>query len=302
MFFWLVKNIWRADVLFVWFADYHSLLPVIFSRIFGKKSVVMLGGMDAVKLPEVNQGVYLRPFRGLCAKLSVRYCDLVIACDASLIEFENTYAGNEPIKAGVKNLVPHFHTNNSVIPFGFDDKKWHPGTGRKESLVLTVGLASQIHKAKLKGMDLLVEAAKQIPDAEFLIIGAEGEGEEFLAARKPGNVTLMGRVANDELVKFYQKAKVYVQLSLSEGLPNVLCEAMLCGCVPVGSNVNGIPTAIGEAGFIVYERKVESAVEALKKALAAEDELGKKARERMQQHFSLELREKRLVEAIKKLV
>ncbi|NOZ60280.1 MAG: hypothetical protein GXO74_01225, partial [Calditrichaeota bacterium] len=71
MFFWLVKNIWRADVVFVWFADYHSLLPVIFSRIFGKKSVVMLGGMDAVKLPEVKQGVYLRPFRGLCAKLSV---------------------------------------------------------------------------------------------------------------------------------------------------------------------------------------------------------------------------------------
>ena len=35
----------------------------------------------------------------------------------------------------------------------------------------------------------------------------------------------------EKLIPYYQKAKVYCQLSMREGLPNALCEALLVGLV-----------------------------------------------------------------------
>jgi len=43
-------------------------------------------------------------------------------------------------------------------------------------------------------------------------------------------IKFTGLVPDEELIKYYQKAKVY-QLSEYEGLPNALCEAMLCECL-----------------------------------------------------------------------
>ena len=41
---------------------------------------------------------------------------------------------------------------------------------------------------------------------------------------------------------------------MSEGFPNALCEAMLCGCIPIGSNVASIPHIIGDKGYILKQK------------------------------------------------
>ena len=58
------------------------------------------------------------------------------------------------------------------------------------------------------------------------------------------NVSLLPALDRKDLVTHYNTTSIYAQLSRSEGLPNVLCEAMLCGCIPVGSPVFGIPKAV----------------------------------------------------------
>ena len=35
-FSYLLLHIWRFDAVFIWFSDYHSLLPILFSK-FGRK-------------------------------------------------------------------------------------------------------------------------------------------------------------------------------------------------------------------------------------------------------------------------
>lgn len=54
---------------------------------------------------------------------------------------------------------------------------------------------------------------------------------------------------------------------MREGLPTAVCEAMLCECVPVGTNRYGIPIAIGDTGFYTEYGDVELTAEAIKKAL-----------------------------------
>ena len=95
-------------------------------------------------------------------------------------------------------------------------------------------------------------------------------------------------------------AKVYCQLSRYEGLPTALCEAMLCGCVPVGTSYCGIPTAIGDAGFYIPYGDVEATVEATRKALNCDK--AKEARRRIKDMFPLERREKELVAEISELL
>jgi glycosyltransferase involved in cell wall biosynthesis len=86
---------------------------------------------------------------------------------------------------------------------------------------------------------------------------------------------------------------------MREGLPNALCEAMLCECVPVGTDVQGIRTAMGDAGFYASYGDPLATKEAIEKALAIGS--GKPARERIRRLFPLEQREKRFAEIIEGL-
>jgi len=97
-------------------------------------------------------------------------------------------------------------------------------------------------------------------------------------------------------------AKVYCQLSLREGLPTALCEAMLCGCIPIGSNTNGVKTAIGDIGFYVDYGDEKTTADMIIKALNSKDDLGKKARDRIKILFPDERRTKELKELILELV
>jgi glycosyltransferase involved in cell wall biosynthesis len=108
-------------------------------------------------------------------------------------------------------------------------------------------------------------------------------------------------VPREKLVGHYQRAKVYCQPSYTEGLPNSLCEAMLCGCIPVGTRAGGIPTAIGETGYIVEYRDQTGLVDAVRLALAAPVEKGRAARARIAAEFTRERREQSLCRVIDQL-
>jgi hypothetical protein len=97
---------------------------------------------------------------------------------------------------------------------------------------------------------------------------------------------------------YYQRAKVYAQLSISEGLPNVVCEAMLAGDIPVGTRRGGIPEAIGNTGFYVPYGDVQASAEAIKRALQSPEELGLKARARIMQLYPQQRREEALINII----
>ena len=166
--------------------------------------------------------------------------------------------------------------------------------------VLTVALVPDERTFLRKGLDLFFEAARRLPDVPFRVIGVSPGLTARLQAQGqvPANVQIDGPVPREALVAAYGEAPVYAQLSRSEGLPNVLCEAMACGCAPVGSAVAGIPEAIGEAGIVGQTPEMEVVVPALERALAEAGTRGPAARTRIETHFSHAGRAERLLAAL----
>ncbi len=154
----------------------------------------------------------------------------------------------------------------------------------------------------MKGLDLFAKSAKFVNDTKFIVIGVEANAKRYLEKNSPDNLELIGFFPKEKLIEYYQEAKVYCQLSIREGLPNTLCEAMLCECVPVGTKLCGIQTAMGDIGFYVSYGKPEETAELIKEALRAPDVIGKKARERIKKLFPKEKRERELTEKINSLV
>src|SRR5690606_32234242 len=108
------------------------------------------------------------------------------------------------------------------------------------------------------------ELAEKLPDFMFYIIGV-GEEAKQLFNPIPKNLVLLPPLNQSELIEYYLKASFYAQFSRSEGLPNALCEAMLYGCIPMGLDIGGIPTAIEKNGLIISDWDVNTAIDFIRK-------------------------------------
>lgn len=287
--FRLLFGVKNSDLLFIWFADWHAFLAVLFAKFFRKKSVVVAGGYDAACVPEIKYGVFCSWWRGRLAKFVYKNADKILVVDESL---KREILKNTSFRIGEKIVT---------VPTGYDSDRWKP-EGKKKDIVLTVGSVSWSN-VKRKGFETFVKTARYIPRAKFVLVGRHiDDSINYLRSIASQNVMFVGFVSDIELLKWYQKSKVYCQLSRYEGLPNALCEAMLCGCIPVGTKYCGIPTAIGDTGFYVKYGDVGDTTKMIKKALNAKKRLGKIARERIKKLFPIKRRRKELIYYLKEVL
>lgn len=277
----MIRGIMWADIVVSRFANDHSLLSVILCKLFGKKSVVVIGGVDVAHEAAIGYGLLLSRRKRWGVKYILENADLILPVDVSLKD--NALLLCEPRKI-------------IVVDNGFDTERFSPGSP-KEDLVVTVAGINDPMRIELKGLRTFVRAARRMRDVKFIIIGVEGRAFNELKGIVPPNVELIGRCDQKELIEYYRRAKVYCQLSLYEGHPNALCEAMLCGCVPVGTPLSGIKKSIGSEGFYAEYSDVEGTLFAIKKALTTKT----RGRERIKKMFPLKRREARLVNLIKKV-
>ncbi len=82
------------------------------------------------------------------------------------------------------------------------------------------------------------------------------------------DVDMPGRVDNP--LKYFSKADVFVLSSYAEGLPNVLVEAMMCGCTPVATDCPTGPREVlqdGTYGYLVPMHDPAAMAVAIEQAL-----------------------------------
>ncbi|MEO0226239.1 MAG: glycosyltransferase family 4 protein [candidate division WOR-3 bacterium] len=281
----LIFKLFSVHLTFCWFGTMSAFFLTFLSRLLHKPILIVIGGIDVASVPEIKYGTFVHPLRAIFSRFTLKHADGLLLVDPSL---------NEDIKKNIGFRLSNTH----LLPTGYDYNFWRP-QGKKEPIVLTVADCPDVTRVKLKGIDTFINSARYLPGVKFWVVGVSGEARKLISqSGLPANVTLFEPVAHQALLPFYQKAKVYCQLSWREGLPNALCEAMLCNCIPVGTRRGGIPSAIGPTGFYVEFGDPEDTARAIRKALGLPDCAGTKARQRIIENFPIEKRTREMASLI----
>ena len=76
------------------------------------------------------------------------------------------------------------------------------------------------------------------------------------------NVDVLGELSNEELIKKLRASDIYVSLSRVDNLPNIVLEALSCGCYVIGFRIGGIPNIITDIklGCLAEVNDVETLV------------------------------------------
>jgi len=273
---------------------YVSFLPALFDRFFGLRSVIVLGGTDANCLPSIGYGNYTRPLMGAFTCWSLRWSSYLAPVYRTLEHTEYTYDPSGAPYQGFRHFCKKVETPVVEIWNGYSPEEWPMRVAdppKAHFITIIAGLDSY-RKYMLKGVDMIVEAARRFPEATFTIVGTP-RAPHWIPGDLP-NLVFHPQTDRKGLQKLLHQHRFYLQLSLSEGFPNALCEAMLCGCVPIGSAVAAIPFIIGDTGYVLPHKKVEDLHRLLETAMADTTLTGEEARARVASNFPLELRRDRL--------
>ena len=132
--------------------------------------------------------------------------------------------------------------------------------------VLFVGRLS-----KEKGVELLANTAKLLPDINFVVAGS-GPDDEVL--KNIPNITLKGFVGGCELAELMANAKLLIAPSVCyENNPLSILESLSMGVPVVTMNYGGMAELVedGKTGALVSERAPEFVAEAVKKCFDDEE-------------------------------
>ena len=252
LFFLLIK--WRKyDIIISQIAGYHTFLPSLLSFFNLKKHIIILHGTDCNVIPEIQYGNLQKPILKWFTRESISKATLLLPVSKFLIENQSTYYTDQNALFGLKNIIHKFDTPYQVIFNGVDTPLFYvTNTNRESKSFLTIALDLNIEKnVKLKGIDLILNFAKKNEDFRFTILGSESI---FGYDNNLPNVKIIGKVPQDNLIIHFNNHKYYLQLSISESFGLSLCEAMLCGCIPIVSNVGMMPEIVEDKGFILMSR------------------------------------------------
>jgi glycosyltransferase involved in cell wall biosynthesis len=223
----------------------------------------------------------------------------------ALRHVESVFVLNQPMEHKMRDHAPA--SRIVFAPHGVDTTVFRPEHDRVPGgSILSVGRFDDPRK----NLPLLFEAygrlRTRMPDAPPLVLaGNTGPSRaDWRAARLSGvrdHVVFHEKLARGELAELYRSCALFVLASDQEGLGIVLLEAMASGLPVVATDCGGSATSIvdGQTGYLVRRGDAEAMAAKMLDLLTNQSrrrQMGRNARARAEQEFSLEVAWARYVE------
>ncbi|MDD2714389.1 MAG: glycogen synthase [Candidatus Wallbacteria bacterium] len=289
----IVGKTMDADIVHThtWYASFAGYLAKMLYQIPLVATTHSLEPLRPWKEEQIGTGYHLSSW---AEKLALENADKIIAV-------------SDEMKRDILNLFKVKAKNIEVIHNGIDPKEWHPISkdeirgelekkyGITGDYVLFVGRIT-----RQKGIDVLVEASKSLPKGVKLVMRAgspdtpeiKQELEEWVKGRE-NIIWIRQSLPNEELIKVYNCALLFICPSVYEPFGIINLEAMSCNVPVVASAVGGIKEVVvdGETGFLVPPSNPKVLADAVCSLLHDREKacrFGLAGRERVLQKFTWE--------------
>jgi glycosyltransferase involved in cell wall biosynthesis len=269
---------WRPDVILAFFGVPAGMVALWIRILYKLPYVVSMRGGDVPGFRPYDFATYHRIIAPLLRKVWRRSAALV-ANSRGLKELAQAFDSRFPIQ---------------VIPNGVDLKRFAPPLHRQWSPPRLLFVGRLVYQ---KGLDILLPALSELKHLPWELT-VVGDGPYRGALKKAAlalgiseRINFTGWQHNDNLVRQYQAANIFVFPSRHEGMPNVVLEAMACGLPVIATSIAGNEELIthGKTGLLVPPEDSINLMEALSALLSNPElckQIGGASRKRVGQHFA----------------
>ena len=291
----LAKITRNVDIWIFFFGGSTLLLPMLTAKLLRKTVVLAFAESSMHMLISANDNLF-KPLEFL-SKINCTLSNHIILHSSNLIKEWNLE------KYKNKILIAHEHF------LDFDKFKIKKEFDERDILIGYIGRLSEE-----KGVMNFVKANPMVSgdrcEIRFLIGGDGRLREEIEKNISKENlndkIELTGWIPHEELPLYLNELKLVVLPSYTEGLPNLMLEAMACGTPVLATPVGAIPDIIkdGETGFVMENNLPECIAENVERVLNYPklDKVVKNARELVEKEFTYEVaveRYRKILENIK---
>ncbi len=283
----LVKGMMLAPRTLDMFAEIAAVRPDVVHLFWGHYPV-LIGELVRRYLPETVLSVFLGAY-----DLEARYEGTRLLAPQADAVWTHAHANLDDIHAlGVPDGLVE------VSYRGLDPRRTPQDAGKVRRRIACAG---RLVPGKLTDRVLRVfrGVRERLPDATLVVMGDGPERRPLeTLARSLGvgdAVTFLGHVSHESVYDQLAKAELCMTLSQnrSERLPNVIKEAMACGCVCVAADSKGIEELIddGRTGVVISPDDLDPVIErivGLFEAPALAERIGIEARKEVARTFDVD--------------
>lgn len=285
----LLKNL-NPDVVQGWM--YHANLFALLAKIFRSQVKILFNIRHSLSDLQNEK----------------RLTRLVIRCNAWASRLADKVINNSLVSINQHHAIGFSKKNSVYIGNGFEINKFCPSSEKYNdfrrklgfnSEIKLVGLIARFHPVKnhmgfLKVAHVLVNQM-HVANCYFVLGGRDCDSsnqilvEQIKSLGLENKVVLLGPVKSDDILPALD---VYLSMSLGEGFPNVIGEAMTCGVPCIATEVGDCRAIIGNGNQIFKVTEEEKIAYRIKEILnLSENEyvsLSKSCRARVKQNYQLE--------------
>ncbi|RZN35101.1 MAG: glycosyltransferase family 1 protein [Methanosarcinales archaeon] len=257
-----IMSLSRNVDLWICFMGDSLTLPILAARLAGKK-VILVMASDYILPFEMQDDILRIPLKSLLRLNFIVSSRIVLYSERHIDEWHlGRYRG--------KVSIAHEHF------LDVDKFKIRKKMDDRTDMIGYIGRFS-VEKGILPFLDAIPQVFAKNNEISITISG-DGDLlddiEQFIDNNDPGKrIRLSGWIPHEKLPESLNELKLLVLPSHTEGLPNIMLEAMACGTPVLATHVGAIPDLVGDesTGFVLKNNSPEEIAEGVIRALEYND-------------------------------